>query len=222
MQDQSPKRQIPIGIVAGVSVFLLTTGSAVAWWMTKQAPPDAAQTTQRSEPTAPPPAPLSPQPLTSPTAPKQKLNPADPSSAEKEPEVYWVKPSEKAIALAPSPVPAKNPNSALEEAMQQLLAGPANPTETTTIPTGTKLRSVTQKADGIHIDLSNEFKSGGGTTSMTGRVGQIIYTATSVDPKAAVWISVEGQPLETLGGEGLVLEQPMTRDRFKQDFPSQQ
>jgi spore germination protein GerM len=53
-------------------------------------------------------------------------------------------------------------------------------------------------------------------------VGQVLYTATSIDPNAKVWLSVGGKPLDTLGGEGLLLEQPMTRDRFKQDFPQQQ
>jgi spore germination protein GerM len=231
MQDQRPHRRIPLGIIAGISVFVLTTGSAVALWTLKKhspAPPPAPTAkTQPSEPeqtdSQTPRAPESP--ISSNTQNSQASSDL-PTRTEKSPEVYWLKPSDKAIALAPSPAkPAvsKKSNAALEEAMNQLVAGPGGDSgETTTIPVGTKLRSVTQKADGIHVDLSEEFKAGGGTSSMTGRVAQILYTATSVDPNAPVWISVEGEPLETLGGEGLVLEQPITRDRFKKDFPSQQ
>ncbi|MFM7613011.1 MAG: hypothetical protein ACKO4R_02065 [Synechococcales cyanobacterium] len=46
----------------------------------------------------------------------------------------------------------------------------------------------------------------------------MLYTATSLDSKAKVWISVDGEPLTQLGGEGVLISQPMTRQAFTDDF----
>ncbi len=102
--------------------------------------------------------------------------------------------------------------------METLLAGPSSKAETTTIPSGTKLQRIESRNDGIHVDLSSEFTKGGGSTSMTARVAQVLYTATTLNPDADVWLSVNGKPLEVLGGEGLMLDQPITRKSFERDF----
>jgi spore germination protein GerM len=90
--------------------------------------------------------------------------------------------------------------------------------EVSTIPPTTKLISTAIKSDGIHVDLSKEFMEGGGSTSMLGRLAQILYTATERNTKAKVWITIEGKKLETLGGEGIEVKQPLTRKSFQEDF----
>jgi spore germination protein GerM len=140
---------------------------------------------------------------------------------EKTPQIYWLKSSGDRIELVATPMTLKGAdksNESLEAAFNSLLAGPDNPAFVSTIPKGTKLRSVKILRDGIHIDLSKEFTSGGGTASMTGRLAQVIYTATSLDPNANVWIDVEGQKLSVLGGEGIEVDQPLTRNNFAKDF----
>lgn len=234
MRDQQPaRRRIPVGVAAGISALVLAAGGATAWWTWNS----VTTPEKNSVPTAIQPSP-SPQPvqpsvdLASPTVPSPSVstapNPAQPSQssqrlpAKRVVQVYWLKDTGRNVKLAPSQMTvdpaADKPNILLEKGFNGLLAGPADSNVTTTIPEGTKLRSVAVRNDGIHVDLSQEFTSGGGSTSMTGRVAQILYTATSLEPDARVWISVEGQPLETLGGEGLILDQPMTRKSFEQDF----
>lgn len=202
MQEQQQSRRIPLAIVAGLSAVVLAAGGGTAWWawnsgQSSKTPP--ATTTSQ----------LSPSP--------QRAQ----ASSQKSVQIYWLKNSGNRIQVVPSSLTLQDTNSksaVLEDAFKSLLAGPTEAQFTTTIPQGTKLRGVEVKDDGVHIDLSQEFTSGGGSASMTGRVAQVLYTATSLNPDAKVWIDVEGKKLEVLGGEGLELEQPLTRKNFQEDF----
>ena len=199
MQDQQNVRRIPIGLVAGISAALLVGGGGAAWlgWNSiRSSTKPPVQTTAQS-----------PQPV-------------QPSSEEKV-QIYWLNNVDNKIEVVSSSIILKDadqPSEILEGALKSLLTGPADPAFSTTIPQGTKLREVYLKADGVHVDLSEEFTTGGGSASMTGRVAQVLYTASSLDPTAKVWINVEGNPLEVLGGEGLLIDQPLTRENFEKNF----
>lgn len=189
---------IPRSIIAGVVTLVLVAGCG-----------NENQTVINSTPTPSTPTP-------SPVVQQQQQQTA---------QVYLVEAKDNKISLVGRPVAStkagnKNPKESLEEAFNRLLST-STATETgasSTIPQGTKLRSLAVKDDTVSIDLSKEFTSGGGTASMQSRLGQVIYTATSLDPKAKVYISVEGKPLTELGGEGLTIDQPMTRQSFDADF----
>ncbi|MBC6419423.1 MAG: GerMN domain-containing protein [Prochloron sp. SP5CPC1] len=133
---------------------------------------------------------------------------------------YWLDPNASDVKLIASPVTIEksaDKQEILASAFQRLLAD-TNGDYNSTIPQGTKLLGVTVETDGVHVNLSAKFKEGGGSTSMVGRLGQIIYTATSLNPRAPVWLDVEGEALPVLGGEGIVLQQPMTREYFEANF----
>ena len=211
--DQPPRqkpRSIPIGVLAGLSAVGLIAGGSVAWW-TWNAGRFSTPATQSSAFTSQPAAPSS----ASPTAPIEKTV-----------QVYWLK--DKAVGTATekqlqltatsASIVAEQPKDLLKAAVEKVLQRPADPALASAIPPETKLNSLEIKSDGIHIDLSKDFTTGGGSTGMTGRLGQVIYTATTLDPAAPVWIAIDGKPLQTLGGEGLVVDQPMTRTSFDQNF----
>ncbi|ALF52597.1 spore germination protein [Nostoc piscinale CENA21] len=205
MNDEQKSNRISSGVVAAVSAAVIAVSGGVAWL-----------TTQSQK------APIT----TNPANPNQSIQqqPTPPSTTqqdEKTAQVYWLKPKDKNVALVPKSVEvaATQPNQALERAFQALLEGPSDSTDSTTIPKGTKLLGLKVNGDEVHVNLSNSFTSGGGSTSMVARVGQVVYTASSLNPKAKVYIDVDGKRLDVLGGEGVELEQPLTRESFDKNYP---
>lgn len=189
-------------ILSGLAAAVLLAGGGLVWWMQQmtQAPPPAAVT---------PSLPASPSDITQ--APLQQNL-----------QVYWLKSAANQIVLVPASVSVSapgQPDALLKAALEAMLKGSDSPDLTSTVPQGTALKQVAVKPDGVHVDLSEAFTTGGGSSSMAGRLGQVIFTATTLDPQAPVWISVEGKPLTVLGGEGLIIDQPMTRAAFEQNFP---
>ncbi len=139
------------------------------------------------------------------------------------PQVYRLEIVDHRIRLAPATIytRATSPEIALKQALTELLAQSPAFDPTTTIPQQTRLLNLHTSKEGIYVDLSQEFAQGGGSSSMIYRVAQVLYTATSINPQTPVFLSIEGQPVNNdypLGGEGLTLEYPLTRQQFNQDF----
>jgi len=88
-----------------------------------------------------------------------------------------------------------------------------------TIPEGTELLGVEISEGVALIDLSREFESGGGSLSMMGRVAQVVFTATGFDGVDSVRFALEGDPIDVLGGEGLIIEEPQTRSDWLDLIP---
>lgn len=108
------------------------------------------------------------------------------------------------------------PHDVLSNAMTALLAGPSSAesgdrTITSAIPDGSRLLGL-DIADGVaSVDLSHEFETGGGSTSMFVRLGQVVYTLTGFASIQSVRFLIEGKPVSVFGGEGIVLDRPQTR-----------
>lgn len=136
------------------------------------------------------------------------------------PEIYLLQDTGTDLQLSAMPIAidegnnvltSGDPELMLTEAFEQLLELSETSPSLTAIPSGTRLENLQITDAGVRVDLSEEFTQGGGSASMLGRLDQVIYTASSMDPDTPVWLSVEGEPLELLGGEGLEVPQPMTR-----------
>jgi spore germination protein GerM len=221
-------RRLPIGIVVTLATVVLASGGSAAWFtwraLNPVAPPVAEFPTIEQPNTEVPTTPTTPDTVVeTPTAPQpSQETPTAAPTAEASGEIFWVRDVDGRLALSPEAVklPGNTPEEQIQSAFQALLTEPGNPTEdaVTTIPDDTEVLEVNVESNGVHVDLSEAFTLGGGSTSMVGRLGQVVYTASSLDPDAPVWISVEGEPLTVLGGEGIEVSQPMTREDVSAAF----
>lgn len=202
MEDPQKTRVIPVGIMAGIAACLIAVGAGLSWWTLSSRSP--------REPVVSSPTLTLPQPTPSPS-----------ETVEKTLAIYWVEDKSGKLAIISQPVQIQaqnDPTVFLNIALDRLLAGVSDPNQFSEIPKGTKLLNLTTKNDEVYVDLSPEFTQGGGSASMTGRLGQIVYTSTTLNPNSKVWLSVAGKPLTVLGGEGLEIAQPITRSTFDREF----
>ena len=100
-------------------------------------------------------------------------------------------------------------------AMEALCGGPNEDEKAaglgTTVPKGTRLLGISLDGAVATVDLSGEFASGGGSLSMTTRVAQVVYTMTQFKTIRAVEFRLDGQRVESIGGEGVIVEDPQRR-----------
>lgn len=204
ISQQRQPRQVPKAILVGVAgIIALAVGGSVIWgWellITSNAPLDRT------------------------IFPSERLEEQTSGEliASDGVEVYWLTGKGEKVEFVPKPVTMEKsarPQEIIEAALARLLAGSKEEDLTTNIPPETELLGVRLGPEGIYVNLSKEFETEGGSESMMGRLGQVIYTATSLNPDANVWFEVEGKALEALGEEGIIVNQPITREVFEANF----
>ena len=133
--------------------------------------------------------------------------------------IYWIESKQNKLVAVPIAIKAKDNNEAISSAIAALIQDQPPESELySAIPAHTKVLSATTQNKEIRVNLSSDFTKGGGSASMQGRIIQVLYTATSLEPDAKVFLSVDGKPLTLIGGEGLEVPQPMTRKDFALEF----
>jgi hypothetical protein len=109
-------------------------------------------------------------------------------------------------------------------AMESLLDGPT-PSEQAAavgsqIPAGTQLLGLSVEDGVATVDLTSEFESGGGSASMNMRIAQVVYTLTQFPTVKGVLFELDGQHVDVLGGEGVVVDEPVTRKDYRSLVPA--
>ena len=111
-------------------------------------------------------------------------------------------------------------------AMNALIAGmndremAARPAMYTTVPDGTRLLGLSIVNGVATVDLSKEFEAGGGSASVLGRIAQVVFTLTQFPTVKSVSFQIDGQPVTTFSGEGIVLDHPVGRADYTGQIPA--
>lgn len=104
-------------------------------------------------------------------------------------------------------------------AMQESVAGPTDEEKAasfgTAIPDKTLFLGIALNGSVATVDLSKEYESGGGTMSMSARLGQVVYTLTQFPSIESVLFKLDGKPIEVFSGEGFILDHPLTRADYE-------
>jgi spore germination protein GerM len=132
--------------------------------------------------------------------------------------VYFVY-GEHGVAIhrqAPSATPAT-------AAVRALLSGPTATERahglSSAVPAGTRLLGLSIRNRVASVDLSSRFGSGGGSASITARLGQLVYTLTAIRGVNAVNLRIEGRLVYVFSSEGLILRQPLFRAAYREFVP---
>lgn len=106
--------------------------------------------------------------------------------------------------------------SKLKFALNQLVAGPSAYEKKvgvySEIPKNVKILGIVESKNKIIIDVSGNIQTGGGADSLYSRIKQLIKTALANSPDKPVYLYIDGKQAEVLGGEGIMISQPLSEN----------
>ncbi len=105
----------------------------------------------------------------------------------------------------------------LRYALTQLVAGPTQYEKGvgvySEIPKNVQIMGVVESDKKIIIDVSGNIQTGGGADSLYSRFKQLIKTAiANSTPKKPIYLYIDGKQAEVIGGEGIMITQPLSEN----------
>lgn len=79
----------------------------------------------------------------------------------------------------------------------------------TEVPSSSEIINITEQSDKVIVNLNSAFVTGGGTESLYKRLYQLIKTA-RLNSSIPVYLYIDGQRADVVGGEGIMLSQPLS------------
>ncbi|WP_304225633.1 GerMN domain-containing protein [Gracilinema caldarium] len=185
------------------------------------------QKTQDTQPVQKPSTPSSSQPQSTsqngpktivPTATKPEKVPQQPQTVERS--LYFMKLAEDGSLVRTKVTRTiKVSESPLLDVIQNLLSGPTDLEKKrgliSVIPPGSKILSATVKDGVAYLNFNDAFQFNSyGMEGYTAQLKQLVWTATEFSTVQAVQILIENKNSVYLGGEGVRIDKPLTRESF--------
>ncbi len=129
-------------------------------------------------------------------------------------DIYFVSSKNKSeIKYVAVKRPFNSEKDKMKTAIESLLQGPNEKEKEkglySEIPKETKLLKINQTPVHVEIDLSGNFEYGGGSSSLIARTNQLIKTSKTAADGKPVYLLIDGEKVEVIGGEGIIIEQPL-------------
>ena len=103
--------------------------------------------------------------------------------------------------------------SQIRFAVNELIKGPKQEERAkgvyTEIPSDSEVINISELSDKVIVNLNSAYVTGGGTDSLYKRLYQLIKTV-KLNSKLPVYLFIDGQRADVVGGEGIMLSQPLS------------
>lgn len=108
--------------------------------------------------------------------------------------------------------------SQIRFAVNSLIKGP-KPEEKakgvyTEVPPDAEVINITEMSDKVVVNLNSAYVTGGGTDSLYKRLYQLIKTV-KLNSELPVYLFIDGQRADVVGGEGIMLSQPLSNSSLE-------
>ncbi len=135
---------------------------------------------------------------------------------ERKAEIYFLTEDGQKAELSTTKKEFRSSSDKFRSTMEALFSGPNGFEKIagvySEIPADTKLLGIKEDANSYTINISEDFTQGGGADSMKIRVKQLVTTATQAADGKDVYLEIEGEKVDYIGGEGIIILQPLQRN----------
>ena len=108
--------------------------------------------------------------------------------------------------------------SQIRFAVNELIKGPKQEERVkgvyTEIPSDSEVINISELSDKVIVNLNSAYVTGGGTDSLYKRLYQLIKTV-KLNSKLPVYLFIDGQRADVVGGEGIMLSQPLSNSSLE-------